>query len=533
MEGDGQRRGLTRLGLIPRLLRTSAFRYTLIYTAFFVLSVLGIGYFVYASTLGQTMDRLDQELIDELTYLAEINRSAGTDGLAGLAKVNTEVSRLKVVKDGALYMVVLVGPPVRVLSSDLPNPPPEMLGAQGMFEFDYTARTVNEAGQVVFSTRPAVGRVANFIYRSSDGGQIRAIILAARDIRDIARIRQDAQTVIIRIGGLTLLLGLILGSIYSGAFLRRVDNIGRTVRAIRDGDLTRRISLSGSGDEFDTLSDNINAMLDQIERLMTGMRQVSDNIAHDLRSPLTRIKARLESALNDPSADRAAVLDQTTTDVERLLATFNALLSITRIESGEGGGTKVPVDVTAVAEELLELYEPAAQDDGFVLIGNIKPAPVVLGSRELISQAIANLLDNALKYARRSEDSAITPTIELTVAPRPDGGVLLSVMDNGPGVSEADRERILQRFVRLERSRSTAGNGLGLSLVSAIARRHNAQLSIGRGLPHEKEPQGLVAPSAYGLGVRIAFPPAVPAPKAGKTSRPAAAKSAQLGQAKA
>lgn len=490
--------------MLPRLLRTSAFRYTLIYTAFFVLSVVGIGYFVYESTIGSTMDSLDDELQAELYYLAEVNRSAGNDGLEGLARVDTEVSRLKIVKDGALYMVVLLGPPTRVLSTDFQGAPPEMLTARGaMFEFEYAARAMNEEGRVVTETRPAVGRTAEFLYSGSDGSVVRALILASRDIKDIDRIRGDARTVIIRLGGVTLFLGLLLGSIYSSAFLSRVDAISKTVRAIRDGDLTRRVALSGSGDEFDQLSSNINAMLDQIERLMTGMRQVSDNIAHDLRSPLTRIKVRLETALSSRENDQDEVLSQTMTDVERLLATFNALLSITRIESGEGGGTKVPVDVAAVAEELAELYEPAAEDAGFALTARIERVPTILGSRELVSQLIANLLDNALKYARRPEDDPVRPRVELTVAPDAEGRVCLRVADDGPGVSEADRERILRRFVRLERSRSTQGNGLGLSLVAAIAQRHGAELTIGEGLA-----RGAGGGAGHGLGVAVAFPPA-------------------------
>ena len=513
------------LSLVPRLLRTSAFRYTLIYTAFFALSVLGIGYFVYASTIGEAMERLDEELVAEIVYLARVNETGGTDGLAGLSRVNTEVARLTVANPDALYLVVLAGPPLRVVQTNLPNAPREMISSEGMFEFDYTARARQEDGTITSELRRAVGRTAEFLYARSDGGRDRAVILVGRDIEAIDRIRDDGRRVIIRLGGVTLLLGLFLGSIYASTFLRRVDGIGRTVNAIRDGDLSQRVALSGSGDEFDKLSGNINGMLDQIERLMTGMRQVSDNIAHDLRSPLTRIKARLERALTHPEQDREEVLTQTTEDVERLLATFNALLSITRLESGEGGGAKVPVDVAAVAAELAELYEPAAEEAGFEMVATIKPVPTILGSRELVSQLIANLLDNALKYARRAEDDKVRPRIELTVAPRPGGGVLLSVMDNGPGVSEADQERILRRFVRLERSRSTQGNGLGLSLVSAIAQRHGAQLSIGRGLPHSRRSRALLPTSAYGLGVRVTFPEA-PTPPPAKASQKAAASEA-------
>ena len=513
-DGTGEARRLTRLGFLPRLIRTSAFRYTLIYTVFFVLSILGIGYFVYQATIGQSMKRLDAELVAEFEYLASVSQSVGINDLRALSAVQTEIGRLRYVNKGnALYLVVLAGSPVTVLTSDLPQAPPEMLNAEGMFEFDYTARSVNAAGEVVPVTRPAVGRTAEFIYPNADGGSDRAIILAARDIGDLDQLRQRSRWLFARLGGVVIVIGLILGAIYSATFLRRVDNIGRTVGAISEGDLTLRVALSGSGDEFDKLSMTINAMLDQIERLMTGMRQVSDNIAHDLRSPLTRIKVRLETALGDDDADKSAVLEQTTDDVERLLATFNALLSITRLESGEGGGSKVAVDVAAVAEELAELYEPAADDEGFSFRARIERVPPILGSRELISQMIANLLDNALKYAKRPANDAQRPVIELSVTERPGGGVLLTVLDNGPGVSEADRERILRRFVRLERSRSTQGNGLGLSLVAAIARRHDATLSVGRGLPHTEKARELQTHDAYGLGVRVAFPPAPAAPR--------------------
>jgi signal transduction histidine kinase len=290
--------------------------------------------------------------------------------------------------------------------------------------------------------------------------------------------------------------------------VRRLDGINKTVAAITEGDLTRRLPVTGALDEYDILTRNINTMLDQIEQLMSGMRQVSDNIAHDLRSPLTRIKARLDAVLRDEEfEDEQAreVLSKTRDETERLLQTFNALLSITRIEAGSRFSDTV--DLKAVAEEMLELYIPAADEDGVEMVAELQETPLILGSRELISQAIANLLDNALKYARHPEERGIKPKIELTVAPRPGGGALLSVIDNGPGVSELDRERITKRFVRLEQSRSTGGNGLGLSLVTAIVRRHAGRMSVGTGLPHEERSRSLTPSSAYGLGIRIAFPP--------------------------
>lgn len=510
MNGPGPwRRRLSEPRFIPRLLRTSAFRYTLAYFVVFIMSFAGIGLIVFASTLNATMQRLDRELQADIDYFARINQSKEPNGMAGLEAVDVAMARLNFFERDALYATYLVRPTTRTLRSDIGEFPAEALGANGlMFQFEYDARIVDyETGEFTTETRPAVGRAAEFKFGGPDGQPVVVVIIAARDTSELGRVTEAAGGIAIRVMIFAPILALILGLIFSNAFLSRVDRIGQTVKDIRDGDLTKRIALTGARDEFDSLSDNINAMLDQIERLMTGMRQVSDNIAHDLRSPLTRIKARLDTALNDPDIDLQEIVEQSNIEVERLLATFNALLSITRIESGEGGGTRVSVDISDVAEEMLELYEPAADDLGFTLIGNISPAPPVLGSRELISQAIANLLDNAFKYARHPEDSDIKPTIELTVAARPGGGALLSVMDNGPGVSEADQERILQRFVRLERSRSTTGNGLGLSLVSAIARRHGAQISIGRGLAQHPGIRTLTTNSDYGLGVRLAFPP--------------------------
>lgn len=514
------RRHLARPHFLPRLMRTSAFRYTLSYFIVFIVSFAGIGLVVYASTLNATTKRLDRELLADIAYFAEINSAQGNDGSRGLTAVASEMARLKIFERDALY-AVYVGPAFRSLSTDIGSLPKEALDAEGMFRFEFTAKSIDyETGQIVTEKRPAVGRLANFLYAGPDGQDVRAIIVTARDVSELGRVTEAAGAIAIRVMIFAPVLALVLGLLFSNSFLRRVDRIGQTVKAIKDGDLTRRIPLAGTRDEFDTLSENINAMLDQIERLMTGMRQVSDNIAHDLRSPLTRIKARLDNALNDPEADLGQVLEKANTEVERLLATFNALLSITRIESGEGGGSRVSVDLAEVAEEMLELYEPAAEEEGFTLVSNISPAPPVMGSRELISQAIANLLDNAFKYARHPDEAGIEPRIELTVGPRPGGGALLSVMDNGPGVSEADQERILQRFVRLEQSRSTTGNGLGLSLVSAIARRHSAQLSIGRGLPQHPGVRTLTKNSDYGLGVRLAFPAP---PKEKKTSLAAAA----------
>jgi signal transduction histidine kinase len=231
------------------------------------------------------------------------------------------------------------------------------------------------------------------------------------------------------------------------------------------GNLSDRVPLGGSGDEFDQLAANLNRMLDQIERLMTAMREVTDDVAHDLKTPLARLRARLELALIGP-ADGAATGDAIRAaidEADRLLATFNALLGIAEAEAG-GRGRMDVVDLSEVARTAVEFYEPVAEERGFSLALEAEPGIMVRGDRHLLSQALANLIDNALKYAGGGE-------VSIRVLRR-DGRAAVEVADRGPGIAAADRETVFDRFVRLEPSRSTPGNGLGLSLVRAVARRH-------------------------------------------------------------
>ncbi|MEL7488723.1 MAG: HAMP domain-containing sensor histidine kinase, partial [Pseudomonadota bacterium] len=369
--------------------------------------------------------------------------------------------------------------------------PPEALSAdEGFFTFNFERPLVDAAGRET-GTDPREARAKIRRFRASPEAESFFLVFVGRDVSDRQRLRERSSGVIVRIALATVALGLVVGLLFSRSLLRRVDAVNRTASAIRGGDLSRRIALSGGGDELENLAVNLNAMLDQIERLMDGMREVSDNIAHDLRSPLTRIRNRLTEALETEGAEKDAAVRATLADAERMIGTFNALLSIARIESGEGAGVMEPVDLAAISEEMVELYEPAALEAGFVLSLNTRPAPPVRGSRALISQAIANLLDNALKYAEGGE------RIELSVGKTTRGAVRLIVIDDGPGVPEADRENVLRRFVRLETSRSTPGSGLGLSLVAAIARAHGARLS----LDHRPD-------DAHGLRVSLTFPAA-------------------------
>jgi signal transduction histidine kinase len=302
-------------------------------------------------------------------------------------------------------------------------------------------------------------------------------LLVGRDISDAAAFRSRLRTTLLWAGLIALGIGLIGGTVMSRNLLRRVEQVNRTSERVMAGNLSDRVPLHGTRDEFDQLAANLNRMLDQIERLMTAMREVTDDVAHDLRTPLSRLRARLERALvgpsgADPSADasQSEAIRAAIEEADRLLATFNALLRIAELESGARLDQTAPLDLSEVARSAADLYEPVAEQKGFALSVVAEPGVRISGDWHLLSQALANLLDNALKYAGGGQ-------IELRVFHK-DGQAILEVADQGPGIPEADRQSVLDRFVRLEPSRTTPGNGLGLSLVRAIARRHEGSVTL-------------------------------------------------------
>jgi hypothetical protein len=271
-------------------------------------------------------------------------------------------------------------------------------------------------------------------------------------------------------------LGLLGGVLMSRNFLHRIETITAASRSIMAGDLSKRVPISGSGDELDQLSVSLNQMLEQIERLMAGMREISTNVAHDLRTPLTRLRSRVEAALRtDDRHGQKAALEQTIEEADELLATFNALLSIARTEAGQAGEGLHPVDLKEVVTDIAELFAPLAEESGGSLILSAEESVEVRGDRQLLAQAISNLIDNALKYGVPAEKNA--PEITLSLHPAPSEAII-AVGDRGPGIAETDRGRVTERFFRLDRARTRPGSGLGLSLVQAIARLHNGKLAL-------------------------------------------------------
>ena len=274
---------------------------------------------------------------------------------------------------------------------------------------------------------------------------------------------------------MTLVLGLGGGVVMSRNLLNRVEAISAASRSIMAGNLAGRMPLNGSGDEMDRLAASLNAMLDEIERLMAAMRDVTDNIAHDLRTPLTRLRARLEDGLRQTKAKPGRdVLNQCLADAEQLIATFQALLNISALESGIERQALEKIDFGSIVRSAAELYEPVAEEAGIVLSVEAGVGLEAVADRQLIAQAIANLIDNAIKYSA-APTAENNPKSVMVAARRDADAIEVSVTDTGPGIAQADQARVFSRFVRLDQARGQEGNGLGLSLVAAIARYHGGE----------------------------------------------------------
>lgn len=291
-----------------------------------------------------------------------------------------------------------------------------------------------------------------------------------------------------------VVMGAITWLFVSRRVMKRIDEISATSRTIMDGDLSRRLSITGNHDEFDRLAANLNVMLERIELLMQSMKDVTDNIAHDLKTPLTRLQTRIETALRDAKNDSEYrdALEATLDDTDHLLRIFNSLLRIARIESTAPGSVLEPVDLNKLVEEIAELYAPLVEDEGGHLQTKVSPDLFAECNKDLISQVLVNLVENALKYGHPETGELV---ISLS-AEKQDGRILLTVSDNGPGIPEKDLDRVQDRFVRLEESRSEPGTGLGLSLAKAVARLHGGDLRFKNETP--------------GLSARIDLTPAQP-----------------------
>ncbi|MDB5621663.1 MAG: hypothetical protein JWR39_226, partial [Devosia sp.] len=356
--------------------------------------------------------------------------------------------------------------------------PVEVLVEPGVYSFDYERS--NPLRDESLPEQPPRRGVA--VVRSVElGNGLRLVV--GRDVVE----RRGYSAIIVQ-SFLVGVLGIILFSVVAGGMtarrvLRRIDAIRDTSTKIMSGNLSERVPITRRNDEFDGLATNLNAMLDRIEQLLQGLKEVTDNVAHDLKTPLTRLRNQAESALREGASDttRQQALETTITESDRLIRTFNALLMIARAEAGAPSGAFSRVDVSAVVADLAELYGPVAEDEGIVVETAIAPGVHLQANRELIGQAMVNLLENAVKYAKPEPGGQVG---RITISLREENGrVLVEVADNGPGIPEQDRIRVIERFVRLEESRSEPGSGLGLSLVDAVARLHGGSFRLADNAP--------------------------------------------------
>jgi signal transduction histidine kinase len=475
-----------------KLIRTTAFRLTLVYLFLFALfAAFLLGYFAWNTR------RLITEQITSTVNAetGEISDIYGRRGLRGL--VFTIENRA--LRPGAnLYLVTT--PTGQAVAGNVGSLAPGVMGTSGWQETEY--RRLDDQDN---TDHRALVRVTEL----TSGFRL----LIGRDLEERRRlfgiVAQAAQFSVL----IVVVLGLGGGIFVARRVLRRIDAITGTTQRIMAGDLSERLPVGRSGDELDRLAGNLNAMLERIEALMIGLKEVSDNIAHDLKTPLTRLRNRAEDALakSGNEAEYRTALEGTIEESDGLIRTFNALLMIARAESGQARDNMDDFDAADVANGIHELYEPLAEDDGMILHVKAAPAPLH-GNRELISQALANLVENAIKYGRPT--AAAQPLgadavagdqgkKEILIEARRDGDkVLLSVTDHGPGIPEADRCHAVERFVRLEASRTLPGSGLGLSLASAVATLHGGDLMLGDANPGLRAT--LALPARVGLSDRVA-----------------------------
>ena len=454
---------------IARFFPSTTFKLVIWYVGLFSLSVIVIFGFIYWSTATYMATQTDAAIETEIQALAEHYEKGGIRALRQLI-----VERVQRQNPTGTTIFLLTNPAYQPLVGNISGWPKENENGGWI---DFTLEDAGTAGDELH-----MARARPFLLR---GG---FHLLVGRDTETL----QVAKTRIIQSLSwglvLTLVLGIAGGIVMSGRMLRRLDVINDTSQHIMDGNLSQRVLLSGDNDEFDQLSRNLNRMLDKIETLLDDIHRVSDNIAHDMKTPLARLRARLESLVQSSQEDLATRydLDVALRESDQLLTMFNVVLRIARIEATPHIQPTEHVNLAILARDLIDLYEPLAAEKNLTLSCPTNQAVMIAGDRDMLFQAFSNLIDNAIKYAPLESHVVL----DTALGPKP----FFEISDQGPGIPELQHERVFQRFHRLDQSRSTPGNGLGLSLVRAVTNVHSATISLSDNRP--------------GLAVRVTFPAA-------------------------
>ena len=438
-----------------------------------VIAFLVVAALIVAGLVWQTNKVLTEQVLQTLS--AEVQTLKASEASGGFEALKQAIAARSETPGPNLYY--LADGQGAKLAGNLSRLPPELASGNAGGVFSYSA-----TGNAKEADRMAAGLPV----RLGGGG----LLIVARDIEDQRALASRIRLLTLIGFGCLGLGGLALGLMIGKGVLGRVETMRQASRAIMAGDLTQRLPRSNTGDELDRLAESFNEMLGRIEQLMHGFREVSDNIAHDLKTPLNRLRNRAEATLRDAhsSQELQEGLGQIIEAADEIIKTFDALLLIARLEAGAVTSTLEPVDLGALIRDVVELYEPVAEEAGLELTSKIDIAKAgaapqgeagvtVKANRRLVGQAVANLIDNAIKYAHRRGHADGAGHVEVKVEPQA-AGVTISVSDDGPGIDADDRQRAVERFVRLEKSRTAPGTGLGLSLVAAVARLHGGSIRL-------------------------------------------------------
>ncbi len=495
------------LDSLKRLMKNTVFRLSIVAALLFAASSLIVLVYIYYAMVISPLARVDDTLTAELDELSAIFDLKGADALNQIVFIRSIPKGASSSDHETFYVFEFVdqnGKPhgggnlPRIGFFTKPEEIPFWRKIPGMDsrqvrEFEYVVKIPKDKNASP-TTRRARGMLKEF-HKS------KAKLFIAKDVENIMATAERVSRALMVSMAIAILLGLITGIFVSMRFAKRIAAINKLATDIRAGDLKRRAPRDYSGDELDVLAEHLNSMLDHIDRLMIAMRYAGDSIAHDLRSPLTRLRTRLEAASADIADETAKeTLLQASNDAGELLRTFESVLRIARLEAGDKREMLVPLDPKPVLEDIAELYEPACEDAGLEFGLEISGKTRIRADRGLLSQAVSNLVENAIKY---------TPSggrIILRLRRLRNGCTEISVLDTGPGIPEKDRDRVKERFVRLEESRTAVGSGLGLALVDAIADLHQAEFELSDGLEKGNNKRKKQADTMPGLKASLIFP---------------------------
>ena len=440
--------------LLAKTLKSSTFKLALIAIGTFGVIASAIFSYVYLSTSAYVRSRSDRAIMTEYVSLQGAYQQSGREGLIAL------MQRRIADKSFPDNVYILADPSLVVLAGNLMAWPSAVTTLKGWIEF--------RAPQPLSGTaNPPLLRAMVETFPSGDR------LLVGKDISELDSFTDQIKTAVISGGALILMLAAVASILVTRRTVGRIEQINATSRAIMQSGLDKRIPLRGTHDEWDRVAENLNLMLERIETLMGEIKQVSDNVAHDLRTPLTRMRGRLEKAYHGRriADDDQSLIGDTIADLDAVLRIFSSLTRIAQIETQARKDAFRTVNLVEITGEVVELYDAAAEQDGtrLSIVGDSEV--LVTGDRDLIFDAIANLVDNAIKHGRAGGQVVVANE-------NIDGRPVISIADDGRGIAAGEYEHVFKRFYRLEHSRYTPGNGLGLSLVAAVARLHGARIEM-------------------------------------------------------